>query len=166
MCLAYGGSDVTRTFYWLLQRAGFPYRDCQLSNRLDCQLLQHLKETFCHLDQVCFSLHSYWKLYIFCIFGSVRLPFCSSRLKGYFTPHWNFTHLLHTFISVEAQVTFSNQHGHSWVSWKGMNSHQLKSIVAKQMKTMSPNCLCDAIQVSAWYGMLGCWLEDYNGYFG
>lgn len=55
LCLAYGGSDVTRTFFWLLQRAGFPYRDCQLSNRLDCQLLQHLKETFCHLDQVCVS---------------------------------------------------------------------------------------------------------------
>ncbi|GAA6220078.1 actin-related protein 8 [Lates japonicus] len=51
LCLAYGGSDVTRTFFWLLQRAGFPYRDCQLSSRLDCQLLQHLKETFCHLDQ-------------------------------------------------------------------------------------------------------------------
>uniref|UniRef100_A0A671YWC3 Actin related protein 8 n=1 Tax=Sparus aurata TaxID=8175 RepID=A0A671YWC3_SPAAU len=53
LCLAYGGSDVTRTLFWLLQRAGFPYRDCQLSSRLDCQLLQHLKETFCHLDQVC-----------------------------------------------------------------------------------------------------------------
>uniref|UniRef100_A0A672GQ90 Uncharacterized protein n=1 Tax=Salarias fasciatus TaxID=181472 RepID=A0A672GQ90_SALFA len=51
LCLAYGGSDVTRTFFWLLQRAGFPYRDCQLSNRLDCQLLQQLKETFCHLNQ-------------------------------------------------------------------------------------------------------------------
>uniref|UniRef100_A0A671YWC8 Actin related protein 8 n=1 Tax=Sparus aurata TaxID=8175 RepID=A0A671YWC8_SPAAU len=51
LCLAYGGSDVTRTLFWLLQRAGFPYRDCQLSSRLDCQLLQHLKETFCHLDQ-------------------------------------------------------------------------------------------------------------------
>lgn len=55
LCLAYGGSDVTRTLFWLLQRAGFPYRDCQLSSRLDCQLLQHLKETFCHLDQVCWS---------------------------------------------------------------------------------------------------------------
>lgn len=51
LCLAYGGSDVTRTFFWLLQRAGFPYRDCQLSNRLDCHLLQQLKETFCHLNQ-------------------------------------------------------------------------------------------------------------------
>ncbi|XP_053173507.1 actin-related protein 8 [Scomber japonicus] len=51
LSLAYGGSDVTRTFLWLLQRAGFPYRDCQLSSRLDCQLLQHIKETFCHLNQ-------------------------------------------------------------------------------------------------------------------
>ena len=53
LCLSYGGADVTRTFFWLLQRAGFPYRECQLSNRLDCQLLQQLKELFCHLNQVC-----------------------------------------------------------------------------------------------------------------
>uniref|UniRef100_A0A1A8MXQ4 Actin-related protein 8 n=1 Tax=Nothobranchius pienaari TaxID=704102 RepID=A0A1A8MXQ4_9TELE len=52
LCLAYGGSDVTRTFFWHLQRAGFPYRDCQLTSRLDCQLLQHLKENVCHLNQV------------------------------------------------------------------------------------------------------------------
>ncbi|XP_038866911.1 actin-related protein 8 isoform X2 [Salvelinus namaycush] len=51
LCLAYGGADVTRCFFWLLQRAGFPYRECQLSNRVDCILLQQLKETFCHLDQ-------------------------------------------------------------------------------------------------------------------
>ncbi|XP_061526928.1 actin-related protein 8 isoform X1 [Phycodurus eques] len=51
LSLAYGGADVTRILFWLLQRAGFPYRDCQLSNRLDCQLLQHIKETLCHLDQ-------------------------------------------------------------------------------------------------------------------
>lgn len=43
---------MSRCFYWLMQRAGFPYRDCQLTNKLDCLLLQHLKETFCHLDQV------------------------------------------------------------------------------------------------------------------
>lgn len=55
LCLAYGGSDVTRTFYWLLQRAGFPYRECELSRRLDCHLLQQLKEALCHLDQVCVS---------------------------------------------------------------------------------------------------------------
>ncbi|KAJ3586091.1 hypothetical protein NHX12_012492 [Muraenolepis orangiensis] len=51
LCLSYGGADVTRTFFWLLQRAGFPYRECQLGNRLDCQLLQQLKELFCHLNQ-------------------------------------------------------------------------------------------------------------------
>ncbi|XP_043089332.1 actin-related protein 8 isoform X2 [Puntigrus tetrazona] len=51
LCLAYGGSDVTRCFFWLMQRAGFPYRDCQLGNKLDCMLLQQLKESFCHLDQ-------------------------------------------------------------------------------------------------------------------
>ncbi|KAM4651538.1 actin-related protein 8 [Discoglossus pictus] len=51
LCLAYGGSDVTRCLYWLMQRAGFPYRECQLSNKLDCLLLQQLKETYAHLDQ-------------------------------------------------------------------------------------------------------------------
>ncbi|XP_048067057.1 actin-related protein 8 [Megalobrama amblycephala] len=51
LSLAYGGSDVTRCFFWLMQRAGFPYRECQLSNKLDCVLLQQLKESFCHLDQ-------------------------------------------------------------------------------------------------------------------
>ncbi|KAG1949112.1 actin-related protein 8 [Pimephales promelas] len=51
LCLAYGGSDVTRCFFWLMQRAGFPYRECQLSNKLDCVLLHQLKESFCHLDQ-------------------------------------------------------------------------------------------------------------------
>ncbi|XP_043933549.1 actin-related protein 8 [Protopterus annectens] len=51
LCLAYGGSDVTRCFYALMQRAGFPYRECHLSSRMDCLLLQQLKETHCHLDQ-------------------------------------------------------------------------------------------------------------------
>ncbi|VFV17496.1 actin-related protein 8 [Lynx pardinus] len=56
LCLAYGGSDVSRCFYWLMQRAGFPYRECQLTNKMDCLLLQHLKETFCHLDQAPMAL--------------------------------------------------------------------------------------------------------------
>ncbi|XP_071982808.1 actin-related protein 8 isoform X1 [Engystomops pustulosus] len=51
LCLAYGGADVTRCFFWLMQRAGFPYRECQLTNTLDCLLLQQLKETYTHLDQ-------------------------------------------------------------------------------------------------------------------
>ncbi|XP_051873802.1 actin-related protein 8 [Pristis pectinata] len=49
--LAYGGSDVTRCYFWLMQRSGFPYRECQVFNRMDSLLLQQLKETFCHLDQ-------------------------------------------------------------------------------------------------------------------
>ncbi|XP_053326025.1 actin-related protein 8 [Spea bombifrons] len=51
LCLAYGGSDVTRCLFWLMQRAGFPYRECQLSNTLDGLLLQQLKESYTHLDQ-------------------------------------------------------------------------------------------------------------------
>ncbi|XP_067268978.1 actin-related protein 8 isoform X2 [Pseudorasbora parva] len=51
LCLAYGGADVTRCFFWLMQRAGFPYRECQLGNKLDSVLLHQLKESFCHLDQ-------------------------------------------------------------------------------------------------------------------
>ncbi|XP_032825583.1 actin-related protein 8 [Petromyzon marinus] len=49
--LEYGGSDVTRCFYLLMQRSGFPYRECQLANRMNALLLQQLKENFCHLDQ-------------------------------------------------------------------------------------------------------------------
>ncbi|XP_032892447.1 actin-related protein 8 isoform X2 [Amblyraja radiata] len=49
--LAYGGADVTRCYYWLMQRSGFPYRECQVFSRMDSLLLQLLKETFCHLDQ-------------------------------------------------------------------------------------------------------------------
>ncbi|XP_055503485.1 actin-related protein 8 isoform X2 [Leucoraja erinacea] len=49
--LAYGGADVTRCYYWLMQRSGFPYRECQVFSRMDSLLLQQLKETFCHLDQ-------------------------------------------------------------------------------------------------------------------
>lgn len=74
LCLAYGGSDVSRCFYWLMQRAGFPYRECQLTNKMDCLLLQHLKETFCHLDQV----GAKSKLMIVFVWGGVRLKY----LKG------------------------------------------------------------------------------------
>uniref|UniRef100_A0A672MU69 Actin related protein 8 n=1 Tax=Sinocyclocheilus grahami TaxID=75366 RepID=A0A672MU69_SINGR len=51
LCLAYGSSDVTQCFFWLMQRAGFPFRECQLGNKLECILLQQLKESFCHLYQ-------------------------------------------------------------------------------------------------------------------
>ncbi|KAF4527672.1 hypothetical protein B566_EDAN015129 [Ephemera danica] len=46
----YGGGDVTQTFHWLLQKCAFPYKTCNSSNILDAQLLQQLKENFCHVD--------------------------------------------------------------------------------------------------------------------
>eukprot|EP00794_Sanderia_malayensis_P009126 gene9126-10099_t len=48
--LNYGGSDITRCFYWLLQRINFPYKECDINDKLDAYLLQELKETFCHLS--------------------------------------------------------------------------------------------------------------------
>ena len=50
--MTYGGSDITRTFTWLLERAHFPYHECQPEKTMDALLLIELKETFCHLDQV------------------------------------------------------------------------------------------------------------------
>lgn len=49
--LQYGGRDITRSFYWLLRRVSFPYKECDINNRLDVLLLHELKETFCHLSQ-------------------------------------------------------------------------------------------------------------------
>ncbi|XP_072179953.1 actin-related protein 8-like [Diadema setosum] len=51
VCMTYGGKDITRTFTWLLERARFPYRECQPEKTMDALLLVELKETFCHLDQ-------------------------------------------------------------------------------------------------------------------
>ncbi|XP_033102471.1 actin-related protein 8-like [Anneissia japonica] len=51
LCMGYGGSDVTRCFTSLLQRAHMPYRECQMEKTMDALLLIELKETFCHLDQ-------------------------------------------------------------------------------------------------------------------
>ncbi|XP_022098005.1 actin-related protein 8-like [Acanthaster planci] len=51
LCMTYGGSDVTRCFTWLLERAFFPYQECQPAKTMDALLLLELKETFCHLDQ-------------------------------------------------------------------------------------------------------------------
>ncbi|KAK6176999.1 hypothetical protein SNE40_015194 [Patella caerulea] len=48
--MEYGGGDVTRTFHWLLGRAGIPLRDINLSSLIDGLILQDLKETYCHLD--------------------------------------------------------------------------------------------------------------------
>ncbi|XP_071817516.1 actin-related protein 8-like [Apostichopus japonicus] len=51
ICLAYGGRDITRCFTWLLERARFPYIECNPNRIMDTLLLIELKETFCHLDQ-------------------------------------------------------------------------------------------------------------------
>ena len=52
VCMEYGGSDISRCFHWLLTRAGLPYKQCDVTDRMDTLLLQELKETYCHLDQV------------------------------------------------------------------------------------------------------------------
>ncbi|XP_011305453.1 actin-related protein 8, partial [Fopius arisanus] len=46
----YGGSDITQTFFWLLQKCAFPYKTCDPLNRMDALLLNQLKEDFCHVD--------------------------------------------------------------------------------------------------------------------
>ena len=51
----FGGSDVTRCLHWLLMRSGFPYKTCELADKMDGLFLQELKETYCHLDQVYIS---------------------------------------------------------------------------------------------------------------
>nr|SVE93502.1 EOG090X02LT [Scapholeberis mucronata] len=48
--LDYGGADVTQSFYYLLQKAGFPYKNCQPHHPLDGALLTRLKESYCHLN--------------------------------------------------------------------------------------------------------------------
>ena len=50
--MEFGGSDITRVFYWLLKRGGFPFRDCNPGNRTDALFLEELKQQYCHMDQV------------------------------------------------------------------------------------------------------------------
>ncbi|XP_066300577.1 actin-related protein 8-like isoform X4 [Branchiostoma lanceolatum] len=53
--LDYGGRDITRCLEWLLRKNNFPYKDCNLLDRLDCQLLQELKHSSCHLNRDMFG---------------------------------------------------------------------------------------------------------------
>lgn len=46
----YGGGDVTQTFFWLLQKSGFPYKGCVSHHYSDAVLLDQLKKDFCHVD--------------------------------------------------------------------------------------------------------------------
>lgn len=56
VCLKYGGADITMAFFWLLQKAAFPYKECQSKNPQDAMLLMNLKENYCHIDMdVCGS---------------------------------------------------------------------------------------------------------------
>lgn len=44
------------SFFWLLQKCSFPYKECQPANNQDAVLLNHLKESSCHIDlNVCGS---------------------------------------------------------------------------------------------------------------
>ena len=52
----YGGGDITQTFFWLLQKSSFPYKNCDPIYYKDAKLLQELKENFCHVNlDVCGS---------------------------------------------------------------------------------------------------------------
>lgn len=51
LCMQFGGSDLSRCFHWLLTRLSFPYKDCDLSRRMDALFMQELKENHCHLEQ-------------------------------------------------------------------------------------------------------------------
>ncbi|XP_013416837.1 actin-related protein 8 [Lingula anatina] len=59
VCMEYGGSDISRTFHWLLKRAGFPYKECNLKSLQDAMFIQELKERQCHLDQDMFGSRDY-----------------------------------------------------------------------------------------------------------
>lgn len=50
--LEYGGADLVHTFYWLLQKCAFPYKDCDYRDPQDATLLRQLKEEFCHVNLV------------------------------------------------------------------------------------------------------------------
>lgn len=56
--MEYGGGDITQTFYWLLQKCAFPYKTCDPDNKLDSMLLKSLKESFCHVNLVSFTVCS------------------------------------------------------------------------------------------------------------
>ena len=46
--------EIQLVYLW---QVNFPYKECNLKNRLDTLLLQELKETFCHLSQVHYLIY-------------------------------------------------------------------------------------------------------------
>lgn len=69
--LNFGGADITQTFYWLLQKSCFPFKECNPLNQVHALLLHTLKEMFCHVNLVSlikikiFSLKSIFKIIYF-----------------------------------------------------------------------------------------------------
>lgn len=78
LILRYGGSDITRLFYFLIQKVwqpfinphvshpiyiiiqtNFPYSKCTAESRLDGVLIQQLKESVCHLDATIWGVREY-----------------------------------------------------------------------------------------------------------
>ena len=53
--MEYGGSDISRFLYWLLQRTGARLTEMRLGQVQGILQLQEIKEAFCHLDQVFLS---------------------------------------------------------------------------------------------------------------
>lgn len=50
--MEFGGSDITRCFFNVIQRSGINLRELDPQSTVDCLLLQEMKETYCNLDQV------------------------------------------------------------------------------------------------------------------
>ncbi|KAK9507119.1 hypothetical protein O3M35_008928 [Rhynocoris fuscipes] len=48
--LPYGGGDITQCLFWLLNKCGFPYKDCNPLLPLDALLLEKFKQESCHVD--------------------------------------------------------------------------------------------------------------------
>ena len=46
-------------------KVSFPYKECDATNRLDVLLLHELKETFCHLSEVCWEAVVVSQLFLF-----------------------------------------------------------------------------------------------------
>ncbi|XP_014251830.1 actin-related protein 8 isoform X2 [Cimex lectularius] len=48
--LPYGGGDISQCLHWLLNRCGFPYKECDLTNNYDALLIEKIKQESCHVN--------------------------------------------------------------------------------------------------------------------
>lgn len=55
MSLSIGGEDITEFLYVLLRRIKFPYKDMDLNNSYDWNVMEDLKARLCTLADVCVS---------------------------------------------------------------------------------------------------------------